>query len=73
MKTFAAFFCAVLCMAFLTLPAFADGEAAALSGASPVTSFIWQFFLVMTLVFVALLLTKRIAAWVDKKREERKK
>ena len=56
-----------------TLPALAMASPLVPTGRlSPLAAFIWQFGLVMTLIFVALLLTKRIAAWIDKKRANRK-
>jgi len=72
MRKLLAALAAALCSAYLTLPAFAIAGGLTPAGLGPVGAFAWQFVLVMALVFIALLLTKRIAAWIDNKRGNRK-
>ena len=58
----------VLCIALLTLPAGAGVQ----PGVNPMVNLSILFVFVMGVLFVALLLTKRIAAWIDRLREKRK-
>ena len=59
---------AALCASLLVLPTGAQAQ----SGVNPMAAFAMQFVLVMGLIFVALLLTRRIAAWIDRLRKKRK-
>ena len=64
----------VLCGAFLSLPVFAEaGDAAAPPTSGSGAQFFLQILLVFGLIFLSLLATKKIAAWIDRNREKRKK
>ena len=75
LSKFLPFGCAALAAVQMPLTALAQGE----PGAQPpgygvfFGAFVGQFILVMGLIFVALLGTKKIASWVDKLRAKRKK
>ena len=58
----------VFCAALFVLPA-----SAADPGINSMLAVPILFVLVMGAIFIALLLTKRIAAWIDRLREKRKK
>ena len=60
---------ALACAALFILPAAAQTE----SGANPIVTLSLQIVLMLAFVFAVLLLTKRIAAWIDRLREKRKK
>jgi len=63
-----------LCAKLVILPIFAGAvESDGATQASGIAlQFFSQVFLVFMLIFAALLLTKKIAAWIDKNREKRK-
>ena len=68
-RKFFALTCAIFCMGLLILPASAQAEPAT----SPIVTLSLQIILMLAFVFAVLLLTKRIAAWIDRLREKRKK
>jgi len=64
-----------LCAVMVILPIFAgaDGGDGATQASGMAIQFFSQVFLAFSLIFAALLLTKKIAAWIDKNREKRKR